>query len=84
MFVTLEVVMSNNVVSDNNVVNGDFDSLGWKPVTDRPYHHGNLRTALLEQAERTVRDRGVQDLSLRELAREIGRASCRERVLRLV
>jgi len=41
-------------------------------VTERPYHHGNLRTALLEQAERTVRDRGVQDLSLRELAREVG------------
>jgi AcrR family transcriptional regulator len=41
-------------------------------VTDRPYHHGKLRTALLAQAERTVRERGVQDLSLRELAREIG------------
>jgi AcrR family transcriptional regulator len=41
-------------------------------VTARPYHHGNLRTALLEQAERTVRERGAQELSLRELAREIG------------
>jgi AcrR family transcriptional regulator len=41
-------------------------------VTERPYHHGNLRAALLEQAERTVRERGVQDLSLRELAREVG------------
>jgi AcrR family transcriptional regulator len=41
-------------------------------VTERPYHHGNLRTALLAQAERTVRERGVQDLSLRELAREVG------------
>ena len=41
-------------------------------VAERPYHHGNLRTALLEQAQRTVRDRGVQELSLRELAREIG------------
>ena len=41
-------------------------------MTERPYHHGNLRTALLEQAERTVRDRGVQDLSLRELARDVG------------
>jgi AcrR family transcriptional regulator len=41
-------------------------------VTDRPYHHGNLRTALLDQAERTVRERGVQDLSLRELARDVG------------
>jgi AcrR family transcriptional regulator len=41
-------------------------------VTERPYHHGNLRTALLARAERTVRERGVQELSLRELARETG------------
>jgi AcrR family transcriptional regulator len=41
-------------------------------MTERPYHHGNLRTALLVEAERTVRERGVQDLSLRELAREVG------------
>jgi AcrR family transcriptional regulator len=41
-------------------------------VNTRPYHHGNLREALLAQAERTVRERGVQDLSLRELAREVG------------
>src|ERR1700676_5159340 len=41
-------------------------------VSERPYHHGNLRTALLVAAERTVRERGVQDLSLRELAREVG------------
>ena len=40
--------------------------------TERPYHHGNLRSALLDAAERTVRERGVQELSLRELAREIG------------
>lgn len=41
-------------------------------MSRRPYHHGNLRTALLEQAERTVRERGAQELSLRELAREVG------------
>jgi AcrR family transcriptional regulator len=41
-------------------------------MTERPYHHGYLRTALLVEAERTVRDRGVQDLSLRELARQVG------------
>jgi AcrR family transcriptional regulator len=41
-------------------------------MTERPYHHGNLRRALLDQAERTVRERGAQALSLRELAREIG------------
>jgi AcrR family transcriptional regulator len=41
-------------------------------VTDRPYHHGNLRTALLEQAARTVREHGADGLSLRELARQVG------------
>jgi AcrR family transcriptional regulator len=41
-------------------------------MSERPYHHGNLRSALLAQAERTVRERGAQDLSLRELAREVG------------
>jgi AcrR family transcriptional regulator len=41
-------------------------------MADRPYHHGNLRTALLSAAERTVRERGSQALSLRELARELG------------
>ena len=40
--------------------------------TEKPYHHGNLRRALLEEAERTLRERGVDALSLRELAREIG------------
>ena len=41
-------------------------------MPQRPYHHGNLREALLQQAELTLRERGVQDLSLRELARAIG------------
>ena len=41
-------------------------------MSARPYHHGNLRTALLAQAELTVRERGVSELSLRELAREAG------------
>jgi AcrR family transcriptional regulator len=41
-------------------------------VSERAYHHGNLRAALIAQAEQTVRERGVQALSLRELARETG------------
>jgi AcrR family transcriptional regulator len=41
-------------------------------VRERSYHHGNLRAALLEQAERNLRDRGADALSLRELAREVG------------
>jgi len=41
-------------------------------VTGRPYHHGNLRTALLAEAERTLRDQGIDHLSLRDLARQAG------------
>ncbi|MGW5454412.1 TetR/AcrR family transcriptional regulator [Nocardia sp. NPDC003979] len=39
---------------------------------DRPYHHGNLRQAVLEQATPVVRDRGASELSLRELAAAVG------------
>lgn len=41
-------------------------------MPDRPYHHGNLRAALLVEAERAVREGGVEQLSLRDLARQIG------------
>ncbi|MGW0994991.1 TetR/AcrR family transcriptional regulator [Streptomyces sp. NPDC002523] len=40
--------------------------------TSRPYHHGDLRAALLKSAERTLREKGAGALSLRELARDIG------------
>lgn len=43
-----------------------------EPVADRPYHHGSLRTALLDAAERRLRDEGPDRLSLRDLAREVG------------
>jgi AcrR family transcriptional regulator len=36
------------------------------------YHHGNLRAALLDAAERKLPETGVDGLSLRELARELG------------
>jgi AcrR family transcriptional regulator len=38
----------------------------------RPYHHGNLRQALLQAAETALEARGVSSLSLRELSREVG------------
>jgi AcrR family transcriptional regulator len=41
-------------------------------MTTRPFHHGNLRAALLEEAEAMLRDTGVDGLSLRELARRAG------------
>jgi len=45
--------------------------LAVKPST-RPYHHGNLRQALLRAAETALEARGIQHLSLRELSRELG------------
>jgi AcrR family transcriptional regulator len=38
----------------------------------RSYHHGDLRGELLARAEETLRESGVDGLSLRQLARDIG------------
>lgn len=40
-------------------------------MKSRPYHHGDLRAALLARAEQTLHERGSGALSLRELAREL-------------
>lgn len=39
---------------------------------NRPFHHGNLRAVLLQQAETMLREQGLDGLSLRELARQAG------------
>jgi AcrR family transcriptional regulator len=41
-------------------------------VATTPYHHGNLRDALVEAAVDVVREGGPEALSLRELARRVG------------
>jgi AcrR family transcriptional regulator len=41
-------------------------------MSTRPFHHGNLRAVLLEEAEAVLRTSGVEALSLRELARQAG------------
>jgi AcrR family transcriptional regulator len=51
----------------DNIVN----SSPVKP-SPRPYHHGHLRQELLRAAEVALEAGGVQDLSLRELSRELG------------
>ncbi|MFE5597661.1 TetR/AcrR family transcriptional regulator [Streptomyces coelicoflavus] len=38
----------------------------------RPYHHGNLRQALLDRAATKLHEKGAAELSLRELTGEIG------------
>lgn len=42
------------------------------PVADRPYHHGDLRRALLDAAVLQLETTSVSELSLRALARRIG------------
>jgi AcrR family transcriptional regulator len=41
-------------------------------MSDRPFHHGNLRTVLLDEAEKVLRKSGIEELSLRGLARDAG------------
>jgi AcrR family transcriptional regulator len=41
-------------------------------VSDRPFHHGNLRVVLLDRAEEVLRKDGIDALSLRQLARDAG------------
>ncbi|RYC05714.1 TetR/AcrR family transcriptional regulator [Nocardioides zhouii] len=41
-------------------------------MTSSPYHHGNLREALVDAAVDVVRDGGPEALALRELARRLG------------
>jgi AcrR family transcriptional regulator len=41
-------------------------------MTERAYHHGNLRSVLLENAEELLRADGADALSLREVARRAG------------
>ncbi|MGW4846836.1 TetR/AcrR family transcriptional regulator [Nocardia brasiliensis] len=38
----------------------------------KPYHHGDLRAALLQEAESALRQVGVERLSLREVSRAVG------------
>jgi AcrR family transcriptional regulator len=39
---------------------------------ERPYHHGNLRRALLDEAVATIRTDGVDGLTLREIGARLG------------
>ncbi|MCA5923005.1 MULTISPECIES: TetR/AcrR family transcriptional regulator [Curtobacterium] len=41
-------------------------------MPERPFHHGNLRAVLLDEAVAVLREDGVDGLSLRDLARRAG------------
>ena len=70
--------MSDNVYSGYYVVNGNMLQFVRRPckvlkvkAPPRPYHHGNLREALLKAAEKALETGGAQSISLRELSREL-------------
>ena len=58
--------------SEVNAVNIRIAGMSAEPVPRQGYHHGDLRAALLDAGLRLLRERSVDDLSLRELAREVG------------
>ena len=41
-------------------------------TSDRPYHHGNLRRALLDEALATIRTDGIDGLTLRQIGGRVG------------
>src|SRR5262249_39138090 len=43
---------------------------GQKPA--KPYHHGDLRRALLDEAVRTIQTHGVEHLTLRTVGKRLG------------
>ena len=43
-----------------------------RPPSSGPYHHGNLRNALLAAARDLLEERGPSSLGLREIARRVG------------
>jgi AcrR family transcriptional regulator len=45
---------------------------GYDPGVARPYHHGDLRRALIEAAVLAITEDGVASLSLRDIARRVG------------
>jgi AcrR family transcriptional regulator len=45
---------------------------GRRKAAPEPYHHGNLREALLEAGIQLLREQGAEALGLRELARQAG------------
>ena len=50
----------------------DLNSVKTSPSEARGYHHGALRTALIEAAEAVIDERGLDRFSLREVARRAG------------
>ena len=54
-----------------------LDDVGFMANATRPYHHGDLRTALIAEAAAMIADRGVRSVTMRALGRrlEVSRAA---------
>ena len=50
----------------------DLNSVKTEGASERSYHHGALRAALIAAAEAVIAERGVDNFSLREAARRAG------------
>jgi AcrR family transcriptional regulator len=64
--------MSPNVGSVNCVGNAYIAYRAPVRHSEEPYHHGDLRAALLDRAAERLQSDGLHALSLRSLARELG------------
>jgi AcrR family transcriptional regulator len=63
---------ADKAVNDNNAGSVYTNRYAALVTATRPYHHGNLREALLREGERALESGGAQRLSLREVARGVG------------
>lgn len=67
-----------NVPIDVHIVNMSSNTISSAPAPSEekpaaaPYHHGNLRAALIEAGLDALRDKPAHELSLRDLARQVG------------
>ncbi len=69
------ILAAARYVACRHLVNGkmqDYHRSVTQPAPAHPYHHGDLRRALLEAAEQMIRESGPASLSLREIARKVG------------
>ena len=51
-----------------------------EPVEERPYHHGNLFSVLLDSAEQELIERGIEGFSMRGVAKRANVTTQRQRI----
>ncbi|MEX1664886.1 TetR/AcrR family transcriptional regulator [Zhongshania arctica] len=54
------------------MINTDKSSVEPYPLSDKPYHHGDLRRQILDEAARLLKEEGEAGLSMRKLAQNLG------------